>query len=165
MKHMLALAAVLLAVFILLVGCRAEPDAPAHTEPGSTSPQGNTAATEHTTAPADPTQDSINTENPFDFPSEPEETESEPVPSVPVESEPEVTAPEVIDPEDGEMTYRKFHDMTPSQQQAYVESFESLDAFFLWYSAAQEQYEKENPPIIIDGNGQIDLGAIAGNGN
>lgn len=156
MKYMKILTVLLTATILLLSGCRTAPDASGHTEPGSTSTQGNAALEEHTTAPVDPTQDSINTENPA-------EPESEPF--QPVQSAPEVTASEVIAPEEGEMTYRKFHDMTPSQQQAYVESFESLDAFFLWYAEAQEQYEKENPPIIIDGNGEIDLGEIAGNGD
>ena len=146
MKYMKILTVLLTAAILLLSGCRTAPDASGHTEPGSTSTQGNAALEEHTTAPVDPTQDSINTENPA-------EPESEP--AQPVQSE----------PEEGEMTYRKFHDMTPSQQQAYVESFESLDAFFLWYAEAQEQYEKENPPIIIDGNGEINLGEIAGNGD
>ncbi|MBQ8910594.1 MAG: hypothetical protein IJY91_06100 [Oscillospiraceae bacterium] len=146
MKYMKYLTVLLTAAILLLSGCRTVPDASGHTEPGSTSTQDNAALEEHTTAPVDPTQDSINTENPA-------EPESEP--AQPVQSE----------PEEGEMTYRKFHDMTPSQQQAYVESFESLDAFFLWYAEAQEQYEKENPPIIIDGNGEIDLGEIAGNGD
>lgn len=160
MKCMKFLTVLLTAAILLLSGCRTAPDASGHTESGSTSTQDNAALEEHTTAPVDPTQDSINTENSFDYPTEPESE-----PSQPVQSEPEVTAPEVIDPEEGEMTYRKFHDMTPSQQQAYVESFESLDAFFLWYAEAQEQYEKENPPIIIDGNGEIDLGEITGNGD
>lgn len=146
MKYMKILTVLLTAAILLLSGCRTAPDASGHTETGSTSTQGNAALEEHTTAPVDPTQDSINTENPA-------EPESEP--AQPVQSE----------PEEGEMTYRKFHDMTPSQQQAYVESFESLDAFFLWYAEAQEQYEKENPPIIIDGNGEINLGEIAGNGD
>ena len=146
MKSMKILTVLLTAAILLLSGCRTAPDASGHTEPGSTSTQGNAALEEHTTAPVDPTQDSINTENPA-------EPESEP--AQPVQSE----------PEEGEMTYRKFHDMMPSQQQAYVESFESLDAFFLWYAEAQEQYEKENPPIIIDGNGEINLGEIAGNGD
>lgn len=146
MKYMKILTVLLTAAILLLSGCRTAPDASGHTEPGSTSTQGNAALEEHTTAPVDPTQDSINTENPA-------EPESEP--AQPVQSE----------PEEGEMTYRKFHDMMPSQQQAYVESFESLDAFFLWYAEAQEQYEKENPPIIIDGNGEINLGEIAGNGD
>ena len=63
------------------------------------------------------------------------------------------TAPDVK-PED--MTYAAFTALTPEEQRLYQESFNDLDAFFEWYNAAKEQYEKENPPIDIDG--PIDLG-------
>lgn len=55
-----------------------------------------------------------------------------------------------------EMTYEDFIALTPEEQRLYQESFNDLDAFFAWYTAAKEKYEKENPPIDIDG--PIDLG-------
>ncbi len=65
----------------------------------------------------------------------------------------EATAPNTP-PE--EMTYEAFIALTPEEQRLYQESFNDLDAFFEWYTAAKEKYEKENPPIDIDG--PIDLG-------
>lgn len=61
---------------------------------------------------------------------------------------------EVPDPED--VDYREFMDMTPAEQQAFMESFESIEAFFEWYEAAKEKYEKENPPIDV-GDGNVTL--------
>lgn len=55
-----------------------------------------------------------------------------------------------------ELTYEAFTALSPADQRLYQESFEDLDAFFAWYNAAKEKYEKENPPIDIDG--PIDLG-------
>lgn len=65
----------------------------------------------------------------------------------------EVTAPNTPP---AEMTYEAFVALTPEQQRLYQESFNDLDAFFEWYVAAKEKYEKENPPIDIDG--PVDLG-------
>lgn len=67
----------------------------------------------------------------------------------------EATVPDVA-PE--EMTYEAFIALTPAEQRLYQESFDDLDAFFAWYNAAKEKYEKENPPIDIDG--PIDLGKL-----
>ena len=67
----------------------------------------------------------------------------------------DATAPNTK-PED--MTYEAFTALTPAEQRLYQESFADLDAFFAWYSAAKEKYEKENPPIDIDG--PIDLGKV-----
>ena len=67
----------------------------------------------------------------------------------------EATAPDTK-PED--MTYEAFTALTPEEQRLYQESFGDLDAFFAWYTAAKDKYEKENPPIEIDG--PIDLGKV-----
>ena len=71
------------------------------------------------------------------------------------ESAVDATVPDVA-PE--EMTYAAFIALTPAEQRLYQESFKDLDAFFEWYTAAKEKYEKENPPIDIDG--PIDLGKV-----
>ena len=62
------------------------------------------------------------------------------------------------------MNYESFQDMAPAQQQAYMESFDSIDAFFEWYNAAKEQYEKDHPSIEVGGNGSVDLDEVI-NGN
>ena len=164
-----------LAVFLLLAGC-GKKKAPVET----------TAATQATTAEttAEPTvteesipglEDSI-----FDDETEPtvEETKSrtesaEPAtkatePSRPVETtEPtETTKPAApSEPPKSENTvvseYEKFQNMSASQQQEFMQTFDSLDAFFAWYNNAKAEHKAANPPIDI-GDGTIDLGALMG---
>lgn len=55
--------------------------------------------------------------------------------------------------------YEKFHALSPAEQQEFVESFASIDAFFEWYNAAQEEYERNNPSIDV-GSGPIDLSKL-----
>ena len=57
--------------------------------------------------------------------------------------------------------YEWYHSLTGEQQMAYMETFESMDAFFAWYNAAKEEHEKERPSIDI-GDGYIDLDKIIG---
>lgn len=85
----------------------------------------------------------------------------DPDPTSPATKDPEPTGNpgnndtvEVPDPED--VDYREFMDMTPAEQQAFMESFESIEAFFEWYEAAKAKYEEENPPIDV-GDGNVTL--------
>ena len=88
------------------------------------------------------------------------------VPEVPETTEPvqpdvtEPTAPET-EVDTTNLTYAQFHELTGIQQQEIMESFESIEAFFLWYDQAKAEHEKENPPIEIE-DGQIDLEKIPG---
>jgi len=84
-------------------------------------------------------------------------------PSGPVTNPGTDTTPPVTDDtteQDGEMTYEKFMALTPTEQREYQESFNDIDAFFQWYNAAKEKYEKEHPSIEVDG--PIDMEQIAG---
>ena len=56
--------------------------------------------------------------------------------------------------------YETYRAMKPSEQQKYMESFNDMDAFFDWYNAEKDKYNKENPSIEVDG-GVIDLEDIA----
>ena len=58
--------------------------------------------------------------------------------------------------EDGEMTYEEYMAMDGYEQEKYMKSFESIDAFFNWFNAAKDKYEEENPSIEI-GDGPIDM--------
>ena len=70
--------------------------------------------------------------------------------------------PSVEDVEsDGEVTYEEYIAMSGTEQQKYLESFESIEAFFEWYNAAKEKYDKENPSIEI-GDGSINMEDIIG---
>lgn len=66
-----------------------------------------------------------------------------------------------IEVPEGEIDYEEFTAMSPTQQRLYMESFESLDAFFEWYNAAKEVYEQAHPPIDV-GDGVIDMEDIIG---
>ena len=66
-----------------------------------------------------------------------------------------------IEVPEGEIDYEEFTAMSPTQQRVYMESFESLDAFFEWYNAAKEVYEQAHPPIDV-GDGVIDMEDIIG---
>ena len=57
--------------------------------------------------------------------------------------------------------YETFQNMSAADQQAHMESFDSMDAFFDWYNNAKAEYEAANPPIDI-GNGSIDMGDLMG---
>ena len=86
---------------------------------------------------------------------DPPESENPESPEDPGTTEPET--PDVTAPVD----YERFQAMTPAQQQAYMESFDSMDAFFDWYEKAKAEYEAANPPIYIE-DGSIDLDDVLG---
>lgn len=83
----------------------------------------------------------------------PEQTD----PTTPEDTEP---PEETIPADPTELDYLQFHALNAKQQQAVMESFESIEAFFQWYDAVRETYEKENPSIEVDG--PIDLDKILG---
>jgi hypothetical protein len=59
-------------------------------------------------------------------------------------------------PAPGELDYLGFYALTEDQQDAYIESFESLAAFNKWFNEARAKYESQLPEDeIIDG--EIDL--------
>ncbi len=119
------------------------------TEPGETT---EPSATE----PSEPTETS-----------EPEATESTSAPETkpvqPTQGADEPEEPEQPTEPKEEMTYEIFRNLTPAQQRAYQESFESIEAFFEWYNAAVAAYEAANPPIVVGPGDIVDLNKIPGN--
>ena len=84
--------------------------------------------------------------------------------SKPEETQPQETAPatEPSQPAAKPQTaYESFQNMSADEQQAYMESFESIDAFFTWYNDAKAEYEAANPPIDV-GDGSVDMGELMG---
>ena len=59
------------------------------------------------------------------------------------------------------MTYESFQKLSPAEQQKYMETFADIESFFVWYNQVKSEYEKENPPIIIDGE-EVDLKDLLG---
>lgn len=86
-------------------------------------------------------------------------------PTKPKPTEPKPTQPKPTEPSDpvdsdSDLTeYERFQNMSPSEQQAYMDSFPSIEAFFEWYNAAKAAYEAANPPIEV-GDETIDIGDI-----
>lgn len=168
----LMLAAVML---MSLAACKTENDpvvTTAESVPGAvTIPEGfweTVEATEEKT----PAEDAAETQR---------ESEETPETTVPQESEetPETTAPaqdetqpsdreqETVKPTEsgtGMTEYEWYNNLSGDAQMAFMESFDSIAAFFDWYNAAKAEYERLNPSIEI-GDSNIDLGdLIGGNG-
>lgn len=57
--------------------------------------------------------------------------------------------------------YEWYHSLSGEEQEAYMDSFESVAAFFDWYNAAKAEYDALHPEIEIDDN-VIDLGDLVG---
>lgn len=55
--------------------------------------------------------------------------------------------------------YERFLKMTSDEQRDYVDSFPDMDAFFKWYNASKQAYDKQHPPIDV-GDGNINIGDI-----
>ena len=52
--------------------------------------------------------------------------------------------------------------MTPQEQQAFFESFESYEAFFAWLEEAKRIYEEKQNRIEIGDGGSVNLGDLIG---
>ena len=104
--------------------------------------------------------------------SEPEVTEpgtTEPETTEPETTEPGTTEPETTGPEDTTpvtppdeeqitLTFEEYLAMSVEEQEAFVESFESLEDFIAWWNAAKAAQEKEDNTITGDPN--VDLGDL-----
>ena len=126
-------------VFVTWAGKTAE-------DPQSTEPQTTDIAAENAQQEQQPAVDDnpeatpaptdaalpIEESDDFEIPTEPEDTALIPGMS-------DVTLPE---DDDGKITYEEYHAMTGEQQAAFINSFESYDAFFEWYNAAEQEYKE-----------------------
>lgn len=76
------------------------------------------------------------------------------------------TQPSAPDDEDKDedkdtvLTYAQYIALAPEQQEAYVDTFDSLKAFINWYNTAKAEYDQDRDSIEIDG--PIDLEDIIG---
>ena len=165
MKKLIVL---LLALLILLVGCKSKDNTASNV---TEAPDVETEAT----VPVETMHPAL-TDNPFDDnwtdpveteapAGEPEETEA-PKATEPPKATEEPTQPTTtptVAPESGKMDYDKYMSMSAQEQSNYMNSFESIDAFFAWYNAAKAEHDAQNNDIEI-GNGSFDLGELEGNG-
>lgn len=89
-------------------------------------------------------------------PTTPQPTEPKPTETQPAETQPEQTKPAVTITE-----YEKYLAMSPTEQQAFFENFESVDAYFAWLNKAKVEYEAKQNATELEG-GSVDLGDLIG---
>ena len=68
----------------------------------------------------------------------------------------EPVEPDVPLPAPGELSYEDYNAMSAASQRAYMESFEDVEDFFVWYYDAKDAYDAAHPDIEV-GDGVIDL--------
>lgn len=64
------------------------------------------------------------------------------------------------EPQAGALSYAEYLAMSPADQQAYYESFPTLEEFIAWHNAAQAEYEEEHDIPVV--TGPIDIGDYMG---
>lgn len=72
----------------------------------------------------------------------------------------EITVPNVSVPVPDKVTYLDYYSMSADEQLAFINSFESIDAFFDWHTDAKKIYQ--DSMIEIDGTTPIDLDELFG---
>lgn len=58
------------------------------------------------------------------------------------------------------VTYEDWLGFSAEEQEAWMNTFDSMPAFFGWYNTAKKKYEEENPSIEIGPDGSVDMGDI-----
>lgn len=53
------------------------------------------------------------------------------------------------------LTYAEFLEMTPEEQQTYMESYDNIEDFLEWYRLAEEKYKNEQKENDVGGDGDI----------
>lgn len=82
--------------------------------------------------------------------------------TTPTESEqkPTETKPAETKPSTNLSAYEQYENMSAAQQREFMESFDSVDAFFDWYNKAKDEHDAQHPDIEI-GNGAVDLDKLS----
>lgn len=171
---------VMIVVVALIRGCSGETDAPKTDEQLAATEQGTTVTpsetldpngkyvqaglsdetwpdeeetTEETTVPEEETETTETTENTE------ETTESTDPTEATTETEPvETPGPAITD-------YESYMTKSAEEQQKFLESFPSVQDFFIWLENAKKEYEESKDYIEIGGNGPVDIGSILDKNN
>lgn len=148
-KYMFTIA-VIIAILVTFTACgcqKAEPETAPTTE-SETTVANTTAATETTAAPeTESTEDEVVLGMDEEAAATEETLDYENMPVVTVPEEPAVQ---------GTTEYERYNAMSGTEQQAFVATFDSVEAFFEWYNAAKEEYEASRGDIEISGDEIID---------
>ena len=91
----------------------------------------------------------------------PEETE--PKETEPKETEPEETKPEETTPPATTLGYEQYMNMSAAEQQAFFQTFDSVDAYFAWLNSAKADYEEKQNATDLE-NGAVDIEDLLGKG-
>lgn len=156
-----------IAVLITLASCAAKD--PEGTGSLMTAPSSITEPSD----PPDPTKDNgvvagapdVSDEDPDVDESQPEleteatdPTEDATIPTEDVDRDPSETSTE---PTGGTTSYLEYMNMTADQQESFISSFESMDAFMVWFNNAKAEYDSTGGAIDV-GSGSVDLGTVPG---
>ena len=88
---------------------------------------------------------------------EPEDAPPSPKPEEPAPYPTPTEEPGAVPEEPGKTGYEEFYALTPEQKDAFLNSFESYEAFFEWLTAAQSEFAQAHPDFEIGPGGMIDL--------
>lgn len=155
-KNLAVILTICLVISLILSGCNVNIQGDERTP--SSGSQESTASTSESPESTEPQASEDTTNPPGGFgpskpeePSEPTTNQESTAPTDPETSdttEPEASEPDPSVPAQSEsITYLDYYEMSADEQQAFINSFESLDAFFAWLSAAQQEYEEGRTPI------------------
>lgn len=92
-------------------------------------------------------------------PQETKPQETKPEETKPQETKPQETKPEETKPQNTVTEYEEYLAMSPEEQQAFFESFDSVDAYFAWLNAAKAEYEEKQNASDLEG-GSVDLSTM-----
>lgn len=77
------------------------------------------------------------------------------------EPEKEVIVIKEIETEEPSCDYENYQNMSAEKQQKFIESFDSMEAFFVWLNDAQAEHEKHSNAIEVGSNTVIDMSELA----
>lgn len=124
------------------------------TEPREDSTEPPVSTTEPDEDPAQPTEQTEPTDPPAQNtkPTEPSDPAKPTDPPAP----PATTQPQAGGSDPADVTYEEYLAMSPYEQQAHYERFDSLEAYIAWHNAALAEYEENQGSIEVTGG--IDIG-------
>ena len=57
-----------------------------------------------------------------------------------------------------QLTYEEYNALSAEEQEAYFNSFDTIEDFFAWYNKAKEEYEAKQDYIEVGEDGNLDIG-------
>ena len=57
-----------------------------------------------------------------------------------------------------QLTYEEYNALSAEEQEAYFNSFDTIEDFFAWYNKAKAEYEADQDYIEVGGDGNLNIG-------